>query len=39
MIPSLVEPRAEFRGLIEAEISKALNNPDATNPVLFLTCC
>ena len=31
---SLIEPRGEFRSLTEAEISKALNDPDGTNPIV-----
>jgi hypothetical protein len=32
--PSLTDPRVEFRGVVEAEISKALNDPEATNPIV-----
>ncbi|HKM69083.1 MAG TPA: hypothetical protein VJX94_03195 [Stellaceae bacterium] len=34
MTPSLTDPRVEFRGFIEAEISKALNDTGATNPIV-----
>jgi hypothetical protein len=34
LTPTFIEPRVEFRGLTEAEISKALNDPAATNPIV-----